>query len=208
MSVKQVETCQCLQRWALASNCHAKLCPAPARWPGPNAIPGAHLLPVACHPKLGPLLLQNWGLLELPTGRGQEHVLKVFYTILPCLTVFAYNSRTPLGADFRSARCLSPTYSKLVQKETGLDMHDVRISGHPVVSQRQDDNQPSELLFLVHHSWRQHGGAAHWVVLVDVKTWQVGTMVISYRCMGALARGASALRCMQPAPAPSTRCLP
>ena len=111
--------------------------------------------------------------------------------MLPCLTIFAYNPRTPLGADFRSARCLSAAYSKLVQNRTGLDMHDVRISGHPVVSQRRDDNQPSELLFLVHHSWRQHGGAAHWVVLVDTEIWQVGNTVIEHRCMGALARGAT-----------------
>ena len=88
-----------------------------------------------------------------------------------------------------SARCLSPTYSELVQKKTGLDMHDVRISGHPVVSQRCDDNQPLELLFLVHHSWRQHGGAAHWVVLVNVETWQVGVTVIMHRFKWALYHG-------------------
>ena len=128
------------------------------------------------------LLLQNWGLLELPTGRGEEQELHIFYTMLPCLTIFGNNPRTPLGADFMSARCLSPAYSDLVQEATGLDMHDVRLSGHPVVSQRCDDDQPLELLFLVHHSWRQHGGAAHWVVLVHVETWQVGTTGIMHRC--------------------------
>eukprot|EP00891_Asterochloris_glomerata_P004170 jgi/Astpho2/4170/Aster-05137 len=116
---------------------------------------------------------KNWGLLELPTGRGEEQELHIFYTMVPCLTIFAYNPRIPLGADFRSARCLSPAYSNLVQKKTGLDMHDVRLSGHPVVSRRREGNQPSELLFLVHHSWRQHGGAAHWVVLVNIETWQI-----------------------------------
>ena len=144
---------------------------------------GADLLPATSHRGHLPLLLQNWGLLELPTGQGEEHQLHIFYTMLPCFTVFDYNTSAPLGADFKSARCLSPAYSNLVQNKTGLDMHDVRISGHPVVSQRRDNGQPSQLLFLVHHSWRQHGGAAHWAVLVDVQTWQVGTTGITNRGM-------------------------
>ena len=151
----------------------------------------ADLLPAACQPASGhlSLLLQNWGLLELPTGQGEEHQLHIFYTMLPCLTVFGYNPSAPTGADFKSARCLSPAYSNLVQNKTGLDMHDVRISGHPVVSRRRDDGRPSELLFLAHHSWRQHGGAAHWAVLVDVETCQVGTSDLRHRGMCALVPG-------------------
>ena len=194
----------------LWTTCHTKLRPVLACQPEPVAIPGADLLPAACHPKQGclPLLLQNWGLLELPTGRGEEQELHIFYTMVPCLTIFAYNPRIPLGADFRSARCLSPAYSNLVQKKTGLDMHDVRLSGHPVVSRRREGNQPSELLFLVHHSWRQHGGAAHWVVLVNIETWQVGTTVTTHRCICALVQGALALHSMQPAQSPFAYCLP
>lgn len=117
----------------------------------------------------------NWGFLELPPAVDMPPQLHILYTILPCLTVFTFNASASTGADFRSARCLTSIHSTLVQQETGLDMQNVRISGHPIVTWRQSDGQPSELMVLVHHSWRKHGGAAHWAVTVDPKTWQVSS---------------------------------
>ena len=118
---------------------------------------------------------KNWGFLELPPAVDMPPQLHIVYRILPCLTVFMFNASASTGADFRSARCLTSFHSTLVQQETGLDTNDVRISGHPIVTQRQSDGQPSELMVLVHHSWRKHGGAAHWAVTVDPRTWQVSS---------------------------------
>ena len=122
---------------------------------------------------------KNWGFLELPPAVGVPPQLHIAYTILPCLTVFTFNASASTGADFKSARCLTSVHSTLVQQETGLDVHDVRISGHPIVTQRQSDGQPSELLVLVHNSWRKHDGAAHWAVTVDPRTWQVSSWGVS-----------------------------
>ena len=118
---------------------------------------------------------KNWGILELPPAVDTPPLLHIIYTMLPCLTVFTFNASALSGADFKSAQCLTDAHSNLVQRETGLDMHDVRISGHPIVSQRESDGQPSELMVLVHHSWRKHGGAAHWAATVDPRTWQVSS---------------------------------
>ena len=100
---------------------------------------------------------KNWGILELPPAADMSPQLHIIYTMLPCLTVFTFNASASTGADFKSAQCLTDAHSDLVQQETGLDMHDVRISGHPIVSERESDGQPSDLgcmlAFAVHIVW-------------------------------------------------------
>lgn len=97
---------------------------------------------------------KNWGVLEVS---GE---LYIFYTLLPCLTIFKLDPSQESGARFVYASCLNDDVSSWVSNSVNLEMRDVRISGHPIVWSQY----PQTLLVLVHHNWRKHGGSKHWAV--------------------------------------------
>ena len=97
---------------------------------------------------------KNWGVLE---HRGQ---LYIFYTLLPCLTIFQWDPDSETGVTFVYASCLKESTKEQTSKVTGLDMLDVRISGHPILWSQY----PHTLLVLVHHNRQKHGGSKHWAV--------------------------------------------
>lgn len=97
---------------------------------------------------------KNWGVME----HGQD--LYIFYTVLPCLTIFKLDPTSKTGASFVFASCLKDEIARQVSVAAGLEMHDIRISGHPVLWSQY----PQTLLLLVHHNWRKHNGSKHWAV--------------------------------------------
>lgn len=97
---------------------------------------------------------KNWGVME----SGSD--LFIFYTLLPCLTIFKLDLAQETGATFVYASCLDDNVHAWVSKAAGLEMRDVRISGHPIMWLQY----PQTLLVLVHHNWRKHGGSKHWAV--------------------------------------------
>ncbi|KAL0046150.1 hypothetical protein WJX82_004061 [Trebouxia sp. C0006] len=97
---------------------------------------------------------KNWGVME----HGKD--LYIFYTLLPCLTIFRLDSRSETGATLVYASCLKDYAAEQISDATGLEMRDVRISGHPILWAQY----PQTLLVLVHHNWRKHGGSKHWAV--------------------------------------------
>lgn len=97
---------------------------------------------------------KNWGVIE------HAEDLYIFYTLLPCLTVFKLDPRSETGALLVYASCLKDHAAEQVFEVTGLEMRDVRISGHPILWAQY----PQTLLVLVHHNWRKHGGSKHWAV--------------------------------------------
>ena len=97
---------------------------------------------------------KNWGVYE-----DAQH-LYIFYTLMPCLTIFRLDNQTDSGAAFVYASCLTDTAAEQVSANTGLEMRDMRISGHPIMWAQY----PQILLVLVHHDWRKHGGSKHWAV--------------------------------------------
>lgn len=97
---------------------------------------------------------KNWGVME------HSGDLYIFYTLLPCLTIFKLDPRSDNGASFVYASCLKDYAAEQVSDITGLEMRDVRISGHPILWSQY----PQTLLVLVHHNWRKHGGSKHWAV--------------------------------------------
>lgn len=100
---------------------------------------------------------KNWGVLEY------ANELYIFYSLLPCLTIFILDDRRPTGASFVYASCLHHGIERWLAGNTGLEMKDVRISGHPILW----SEYPRTLLVLVHHNWRKHGGSKHWAVLLQ-----------------------------------------
>lgn len=97
---------------------------------------------------------KNWGVLEV------DGDLYIIYTVLPCLTVFKLDPAQKNGTTFIHASCLHDEAMQQLAAGTGLEMNDVRISGHPIWMAQY----PRTLLVLVHHNWRKHGGSKHWVV--------------------------------------------
>jgi len=97
---------------------------------------------------------KNWGVMEIAGD------LYIFYTLLPCLTIFKLDPSTETGASFVYASCLKDYAAEQISLATGLEMHDVRSSGHPILWAQY----PQALLVLVHHNWRKHGGSKHWAV--------------------------------------------
>ena len=100
---------------------------------------------------------KNWGVME------HANDLYIFYTLLPCLTIFKLDSESEAGASLVYASCLKDCAAEQVFDATGLEMRDVRISGHPILWAQY----PQTLLVLVHHNWRKHGGSKHWAVLLQ-----------------------------------------
>jgi len=90
---------------------------------------------------------KNWGVLEV------NNELYIFYTLLPCFTLFKLDSSQESGASFVYASCLNDDVSAWASDSVNLEMRDVRISGHPIVW----SEYPQTLLVLVHHNWRKHG---------------------------------------------------
>ncbi len=97
---------------------------------------------------------KNWGVME----HGND--LYIFYTLLPCLTIFRLDASSETGATLVYASCLKDHAAEQFSDVTGLEMRDVRISGHPILWAQY----PQTLLVLVHHNWRKHGGSKHWAV--------------------------------------------
>ena len=97
---------------------------------------------------------KNWGVVEVQDN------LYIVYTMLPCLTIFRYDPLHEDGAEFVYASCIKNKVLQQLASESGLEMSDVRISGHPVLLSQY----PQTLLVLVHHNWRKHGGSRHWIV--------------------------------------------
>ena len=100
---------------------------------------------------------KNWGVFEV---WGE---LYIFYTLLPCLTIFKLDQSQDTGASFVYASCLNDDVGAWISDSANLEMRDVRISGHPIVW----SDYPQTLLVLVHHNWRKHGGSKHWAVLLE-----------------------------------------
>ncbi|DBA67797.1 TPA: hypothetical protein ACH3X2_001199 [Trebouxia sp. C0005] len=105
---------------------------------------------------------KNWGWVVLHDN------LYIAYTALPCLSIFQFDSSAQLGARFISASCIHQSAAQHLGIQTGLDMVDVRISGHPVPWQ-----QEGIILLLVHNNWRKQGGSKHWAVLVATGNFSV-----------------------------------
>ncbi|DBA66145.1 TPA: hypothetical protein ACH3X2_002620 [Trebouxia sp. C0005] len=105
---------------------------------------------------------KNWGWVVLHDN------LYIVYTALPCLSIFQFDPSTQLGARFISASCILQPAAQHLGIQTGLDMVDVRISGHPVPWQ-----QEGIMLLLVHNNWRRQGGSKHWAVLVATGNFSV-----------------------------------
>ena len=103
---------------------------------------------------------KNWGVLEI------DNELYIIYTVLPCLTLFRLDSEHDNSAAFVYASCLTNQATQHVAAATGLEMRDVRISGHPVVMSQY----PQTLLVMVHHNWRKQGGSKHWLVQLQFDT--------------------------------------
>ena len=97
---------------------------------------------------------KNWGVFE----HGKD--LYIFYSLLPCLTIFKLDNTQTSGAALVYASCLHPGMERWLAGNTRLEMKDVRISGHPILWSQY----PYTLLVLVHHNWRKHGGSKHWAV--------------------------------------------
>ena len=89
--------------------------------------------------------------------------LYIFYTLLPCLTIFRMDRTQESGASFVYASCLNDDAGAWISETANLEMRDVRISGHPILWAEY----PQTLLVLVHHNWRKHGGSKHWAVLME-----------------------------------------
>ena len=100
---------------------------------------------------------KNWGMLEVA---GE---LYIFYTVLPCLTIFKLDSSAETGAAIVYASCVAADVQPWLAGATGLEMRDVRISGHPTVWSQY----PQTLLIVVHHNWRRNGGSKHWAILMQ-----------------------------------------
>ena len=92
---------------------------------------------------------KNWGVWE----HGKD--LYIFYTLMPCLSIFKLQPQVENGAAFVYASCLKDYAAEQVSAESGLEMRDMRISGHPVLWSQY----PQSLLVLVHHDWRKNGGS-------------------------------------------------
>ena len=101
---------------------------------------------------------KNWGMFE------SDGVLYIFYTILPYLTVFKLGTpETIHAATLVHSSYLTEETQSWLAAFVGLEMSDVRISGHPILYRQY----PQTLLMLVHHNWRKHGGSKHWAVQLE-----------------------------------------
>ena len=100
---------------------------------------------------------KNWGVWT------HDEDLYILYTIVPCLTIFKVDLNQQRQASFVFASCLQDNTGTWLSQAASLDLHDVRISGHPVLWSQY----PHTLLVLVHHNWRKHQGSKHWAVLLQ-----------------------------------------
>ncbi|KAL3156512.1 hypothetical protein ABBQ38_000810 [Trebouxia sp. C0009 RCD-2024] len=103
---------------------------------------------------------KNWGMREF---QGQ---LYIFYTILPVLSIFTMDLESPSHPELVHASYLTDEAATSLEQTTGLQMSDVRISGHPIMYKQY----PETLLILVHHNWRRNNGSKHWAVQLQYES--------------------------------------